>query len=75
MSEIKPTEPVPVEDGCEWDQMTCSAANDDSHHSMYTPAEWLLGANGAWRLCDGCATLPQFARFRVRKKIERKVTT
>lgn len=34
-----------------------------------------VGANGQWRLCDICAALPQFARFRKRKPLRRARST
>jgi hypothetical protein len=33
------------------------------------PAQVVLGANGAWRLCATCAELPRFRRYRVARRI------
>lgn len=58
-----------MSDGCEWNPVTGRAAfNSDAHH-FHTPATVIVGADGRWRLCGGCAKLPEFKRFRVRRPI------
>lgn len=60
-----------MKDGCEWNPGADRAASSDSdEHYRTTAAEVIVGANGQWRLCASCAALPQFKRFRVRRKIE-----
>ena len=34
-------------------------------------SEWVVGANGQWRLCGECSHLPAFNRFRRRTRIKR----
>lgn len=58
-----------VKDGCEWNPLRNSAAFSWDEHTRTTQAEWLVGANGQWRLCDRCSKLWAFRRFRVRKRI------
>lgn len=55
-------------DGCEWNPKTNSSTlkSEDSH----APADWLLGKDGDWRLCESCAALPEFKRLKKRKRIE-----
>lgn len=31
----------------------------------------IIGHNGKWRLCDSCAALPEFKKYRKRKEIIR----
>lgn len=56
-------------DPCEYNAETKQAAYGSEVHG---PAEWIVGHNGKWRLCDACAGLPEFKRFRARKRIERR---
>lgn len=39
---------------------------------VHAKATWIVGFRGKWRLCDSCAALPEFKKYRKRKKIERK---
>lgn len=64
-----------VGDGCEWDPSTNKPATVGSAHSVTTPATLIVGAQGNWRLCEECAALPRFRRYRVRKTIVKKGPT
>ena len=46
-----------------------SRKRNDTHVGCQNPAEVLLGADGMCRLCESCAALPNFKRFRSRKRI------
>jgi hypothetical protein len=59
-----------IPDGCEWDPETGTAALACDRHAMTTPATVIVGSNGAWRLCDSCAALPEFRRLRRRVCVE-----
>ena len=49
---------------CEWNwEAGRPAYYNDPWHACAT---WIVGADGQWRLCDACAKLPRFRRFRVR---------
>ena len=37
-------------------------------------ALWSVGACGQWHLCDACAQLPRFRRYRVRRLLGREET-
>lgn len=64
-----PAELITVEDGCEWDPEGDRPARYDDDHNRTTRADLIVGANGKWRLCSGCAALPRFRRYRKRKPI------
>ena len=56
-------------DPCEYDPESKRAAFSFELHAR---AEWLVGADGKWRLCGQCAALPEFRRLRKRTFIVRK---
>jgi hypothetical protein len=56
-------------DGCEWEPARNRPAFDSDTHHRTTRATVLVGCDGAWRLCDRCAALQRFARYRKRKPI------
>lgn len=56
-----------IKDPCEYNPNEHRACYENEVHA---PAEWIVGANGKWRLCSKCAALPEFKRFRVRRKIQ-----
>lgn len=58
-------------DPCEYNPEAKRAAYGFEVHG---PAEWIVGHDGKWRLCDSCARLPEFKRYRTRKRIERDET-
>lgn len=58
--------------GCEWDPERNDLAFGTDHHHQTSPATMIVGANGQFRLCDSCAALPRFKRFRVRKPVRRQ---
>jgi hypothetical protein len=58
-----------VPDGCEWTPGADRPAWSVDEHTRTVRAAVLLGANGEWRLCESCAALPRFKRFRVRRAI------
>jgi hypothetical protein len=41
-------------------------------HEVHANADCIIGHNGHWRLCDSCANLSEFKKFKIRKKIEDK---
>ena len=59
-------------DGCFWCPEEDRPAYDTDVHYQTVPAAVIVGANVTWRLCEECAKLPRFRRFRSRRKIERK---
>lgn len=48
-------------DPCEWNSETDSPAYDDEVHAE---AEYIVGANGQYRLCAKCTELKRFNRFK-----------
>jgi hypothetical protein len=77
MLELEPTirkeglQLIEIKDPCQWNpeinDLNKGFMSGWEHH---VKATWIIGANGKWRLCDGCAALPKFKRFTVRKRIE-----
>lgn len=63
--------PNNIDDGCEWDPVGARPARTSDDHYEQTPADLIVGADGAWRLCSSCAALPVFGRYRVRRPIVR----
>lgn len=57
-------------DGCEWNPEEGRAAYDADKHYRKNRATVIVGADGDWRLCASCAELPEFKRFRRRKRID-----
>lgn len=54
-------------DPCEWNPAADRPAlTTDTPHAE---AQIICGANGQWRLCDSCAQLSRFARYRIRRHI------
>lgn len=60
---------------CDW--------NPKRHDVAYEPAREgdcpneatvIVGGNGRWHLCDSCAALPEFSRFKARTRIESSAT-
>jgi hypothetical protein len=68
----------PRRDMCEWDPEESQPARyipgTDQHWGCPNDAEIIVGAKGQWRLCESCAALPEFKRFRKRKQIRQRVT-
>lgn len=58
-----------MNDPCEYEPTARRAAYEDEAHA---DAEVIVGANGEWRLCAKCASLPEFAKFKVRRAIKPK---
>jgi len=58
-------------DGCEWNPQESRAALESDDHFQRVAAEVVVGADGQWRLCQSCANLPRFARFRTWTEIPR----
>ncbi len=52
---------------CEYSPERGDAAYE---HEVHASATVIVGANGRWRLCDQCAALPKFNRFKVRTRIK-----
>lgn len=55
-------------DPCEWNPEKSEPT--ESKKLSHAEATWIVGAKGQWRLCDKCVELPEFKRYRVRKRIE-----
>lgn len=54
---------------CEWNPTADRPSQSgDPPHADATVS---LGADGDWHLCEACAALPRFARFRTRKPLRR----
>ena len=51
-------------DPCEWNPDKNRACYFDEAHAE---ADFIVGANGQWRLCKKCAALPKFKRFKKTK--------
>jgi hypothetical protein len=56
---------------CEWNPAENRPAFDDD--PPHGEATQVIGVDGKWHLCDGCATLPEFARYRKRSGLARRV--
>lgn len=66
---------------CEWNPERDEPAVTLNEHSFFGPTEHQgcpneatvsIGRNGRWHLCESCAVLPRFERFRVRKPLRRE---
>ena len=55
-------------DPCEWNPTANRPCYYGEEHSS---ADVIVGANGQWRLCEGCASLQKFKHFRKRKPINK----
>jgi hypothetical protein len=66
-------------DPCEWDPArgrpnAGTLLSDGTWSCMQgcrNRADVIVGARAQWRLCESCAALPRFSRYRVRRPIER----
>jgi hypothetical protein len=56
---------------CEWNPAEKRPAFDDD--PPHGEATQVVGVDGKWHLCDGCASLPEFARYRKRSTLKRRV--
>lgn len=57
-------------DYCEWNPIANRAAFiDDPPHGEATLS---VGVDGKWHLCEQCAQLPAFSRYRVRRLLHRR---
>lgn len=54
---------------CEWNPTKNRTAYD---YEVHAQADVIVGAEGAYRLCNDCAALPRFSRYRRRTVIVRK---
>ena len=59
-----------LHDGCEWSPTKGEAAYDNDPHWLASKAAWIVGAGGKWRLCEDCAQLPEFKRYRRRVRVK-----
>jgi hypothetical protein len=50
-------------DPCEYNPAEKRAAYENEVHAN---ADFVVGANGLWRLCSSCAALPEFKRLKKR---------
>jgi len=63
---------------CEWNpeanESACATYDSnnyvENHYGCQNEATIMVGANGQWHLCESCAKLPKFKRFRVRKPLK-----
>lgn len=59
---------------CEWDPDADAPASSLDGGVDYigcgNPATVSLGTDGRWHLCDSCAALPRFNRFRARRALQ-----
>ena len=55
---------------CEWDPETKDAAYTGA--GCTNEATVCVGAQGNWHLCDECAALPEFKRFRKRTPLTKR---
>jgi hypothetical protein len=46
---------------CEWNPKENRTAYEDEVHAQAT---WVVGSNGKYHLCDECANLPKFVRYK-----------
>lgn len=55
---------------CEWNPVEKRPAleTDPSHGE----AVWSVGVDGKWHLCEACASAPEFARYRRRRRLTRR---
>ena len=57
-------------DKCEWNPtLSCAASEPERFTDCQNDAVISLGQTGAWHLCESCAALPRFARYRKRSRI------
>lgn len=57
---------------CEWHPIEKRAANSGNDPGSCTRiARVCVGKNGAWHLCERCAVLPEFKRFKAREPLMR----
>jgi len=56
------------DDPCEWNPDANRPAYDDEVHA---PADVIVGRAGRWRLCEACAALPEFRRYKRRVAVSR----
>jgi hypothetical protein len=54
---------------CEWNPTEDRPATAED--TVHAPATVVLGMDGCWHLCESCAALPRFARFRRRTTLRR----
>lgn len=55
---------------CEWNPAEKRPAFDSD--APHAEAVWSVGVDGKWHLCDGCASAPEFARYRKRIRLTRR---
>lgn len=68
---MKTSSPLGLPEQCEWNPtLNAAASSDDAPHG---DAVWCVGAQGQWHLCDSCAQLPRFARFKKTRLHEPRV--
>ena len=64
-------------DPCEWDPVRGQRNAGDLHkdgtwscmQGCRNRADVIVGARAQWRLCESCAALPRFRRYRIRTPI------
>lgn len=54
---------------CEWNPFKDRPATDRPGDGCLNEAKLSVGANGKWHLCVNCSMMPNFRRFRVRRRI------
>ncbi len=53
-------------DRCEWNPTMKRGTWDGDDRHDDDDAVWSVGKSPSWHLCDNCARLPEFKRYRVR---------
>lgn len=69
-----PQRPAPTVELCEWDPERDEPALQSPGGARFgcrRPATVSVGADGRWHLCDSCAALPEFKRYRKRERLRK----
>ena len=68
-----PQRPAPHVELCEWDPEHSKPGytGQGVHIGCQNPATWSIGKYPNWHLCDSCAALPEFKRYRKRERLRK----
>lgn len=56
---------------CEWDPARERPALDDPRQGCLNEATVCVGRDGLWHLCESCADLPYFKRYKRREALRK----
>ena len=59
---------------CEWNPTLKEAAlcgSDKRDTDCSKEATLIVGADGLWHICEACASMPEFRRFRARRPLRK----